>query len=84
MHSVLAMDVRDFVYLEASEARRFIRAAKSLGINASKIGRRVGRFEDELGLSLFERGRAGLRRTSGGRTVLPHVWRALAGAPVMG
>lgn len=59
------------MYLEASAAAgNFTRAAKSLGINTSTISRRVGRFEDELGLALFERGHAGVPLTSGGRAVL--------------
>ena len=67
------------MYLEASAAAgNFTRAAKSLGINTSTISRRVGRFEDELGLALFERGHGGVRLTSGGKAVLPHIQRALA------
>ncbi len=67
------------MYLEASAtAGNFTRAAKSLGINTSTVSRRVGRFEDEVGLALFERGHAGVHLTSGGKTVLPHIRRALA------
>jgi DNA-binding transcriptional LysR family regulator len=73
------MEIRDLMYLEASAAAgNFTRAAKSLGIDTSTISRRVGRFEDELGLALFERGHGGVRLTSGGKAVLPHVRRALA------
>src|ERR1700739_4015222 len=73
------MEIRDLVYLEASAATgNFTRAAKSLGINTSTVSRRVGRFEDELGLVLFERGHAGVRLTSGGKAVLPHLRRARA------
>jgi DNA-binding transcriptional LysR family regulator len=73
------MEIRDLMYLEASAAAgNFTRAAKSLGINTSTISRRVGRFEDELGLALFERGRGGVRLTSGGKAVLAHIQRALA------
>lgn len=79
MQSLSDMEIRDLMYLEASAAAgNFTRAAKSLGINTSTISRRVGRFEDELGLALFERGHAGVRLTSGGRAVLPHIQRALA------
>ena len=75
----MAMEVRDLMYIEASAAAaNFTRAAKSLGINTSTISRRVSRIEDELGLALFERGSAGVRLTTGGRTLLPHVRRALA------
>lgn len=73
------MEIRDLMYLEASAAAgNFTRAAKSLGINTSTISRRVGRFEDELGLALFERGHGGVRLTNGGKAVLPHIQRALA------
>jgi DNA-binding transcriptional LysR family regulator len=73
------MDIRDLMYLEASAAAgNFTRAAKSLRIDTSTISRRVGRSEDELGLALFERGHDGVRLTSGGKAVLPHIRRALA------
>jgi DNA-binding transcriptional LysR family regulator len=73
------MEIRDLMYFETSAAAgNFTRAAKSLGINSSTISRRVGRFEDELGLALFERGRGGVRLTSGGKAVLQHIRRALA------
>jgi len=73
------MEVRDLTYIEASAAAaNFTRAAKSLGINASTISRRVSRLEDELGLALFERCSAGVRLTNGGKALLRHVRRALA------
>ena len=73
------MEIRDLMYLDTSAtAGNFTRAAKSLGINTSSISRRVGRIEDELGLALFERGHAGVRLTSGGKAVLPHIRRVLA------
>jgi DNA-binding transcriptional LysR family regulator len=73
------MEVRDLMYIEAAAAAaNFTRAAKFLGINTSTISRRVSRLEDELGLALFERSSAGVRLTSGGRALLPHVRRALA------
>jgi DNA-binding transcriptional LysR family regulator len=73
------MEIRDLMYLEASAAAgNFTRAAKSLGINTATISRRLGRFEDELGLALFERSHAGIRLTSGGKAILPHIRRALA------
>jgi DNA-binding transcriptional LysR family regulator len=79
LQSLSDMDIRDLMYLEASAAAgNFTRAAKSLRIDTSTISRRVGRFEDELGLALFERGHDGVRLTSGGKAVLPHIRRALA------
>jgi DNA-binding transcriptional LysR family regulator len=73
------MEIRDLKYLAASaSAGNFGRAAKSPGLNTSTISRRIGRLEDELGLALFERGRAGVRLTAGGRAVMLHARRALA------
>jgi len=73
------MDIRDLRYLAASvSAGNFGRAARSLGLNASTISRRIARLEDELGLTLFERGHAGVRLTAAGRAVMLHVTRALA------
>lgn len=73
------MEIHDLMYLMASAtAGNFSRAARALGLSASTISRRVGRLEDELGLTLFERRRTGVRVTAGGEAVLRHVRRALA------
>ena len=73
------MEFLDFVYIAASvDAGNFTKAAKSLGLNTSTVTRRISRLEDELGLSLFERGRTGARLTAGGKAMMPHVRRALA------
>jgi DNA-binding transcriptional LysR family regulator len=73
------MKLRDLEYLTAvANAGNFSRAARSLRISASTISRRVGRFEDELGLTVFERGHSGVRLTTGGRAVLRHARRAVA------
>jgi hypothetical protein len=66
------MELRDLRYLAASaSAGNFGRAAKSLGFHTSTISRRIGRLEDELGLTLFERGH--VRLTAAGRAVMLHV-----------
>lgn len=73
------MKLRDLEYLVASAtAGNFSRAARALGINTSTISRCVGRFEDELGLAVFERGHSGIRLTPGGKAVLLHARRAVA------
>lgn len=73
------MEIRDLTYLVASAtAGNFTRAAKSLGLNASTVSRRIGELEDELGLALFERGRGGVRLTAGGAAVVLHGRRAIA------
>jgi hypothetical protein len=43
-------------------------------VAAATIGRRVARLEDEIGLTIFERGRFGIRLSTGGkagRLILP-------------
>jgi DNA-binding transcriptional LysR family regulator len=73
------MKLRDLEYLVASATTgNFSRAARALGINTSTISRCVGRFEDELGLAVFERGHSGIRLTAGGKAVLLHARRAVA------
>jgi len=73
------MEITDLKYLlaVAGEAN-FSRAARLLGINASTISRRVSRFEDELGFTLFERSRTGVRVTSGGQEIVRGARRVVA------
>jgi DNA-binding transcriptional LysR family regulator len=73
------MKIRDLEYvMAAAAAGNFSEAARSLGISTSTISRRIGRFEDGLGLAIFERGHRGVRLTTGGRAVLLHARRAAA------
>ena len=72
------MELRDLRYLAASAlAGNFTAAAGSLGLNSSTISRRIARLEDELGVTLFERGHFGIRLTSAGRAIIVDVRRAL-------
>jgi DNA-binding transcriptional LysR family regulator len=64
--------------LAAAESGKFSRAAKALGIEIASLSRRISRVEDELGLTLFERGHDGVRLTRGGQAVLVHARRALS------
>lgn len=73
------MEIRDLNYLVAAvTAGNFAHAANALGMNTSTISRRIARLEDELGLTIFERGHAGIRLTAGGKAVTVHARRALA------
>lgn len=73
------MDTVDLKYLSAAAtAGNFAQAAKSLGLSTSTISRRVNRVEDEIGVTLFERSRSGVRLTASGKAIMRHVWRALA------
>ena len=72
------MELIDLQYVAATvDAGNFGEAAKRLGIYASTVSRGVTRVEDELGLTIFERGRFGVRLTAGGRAIMVHVRRAL-------
>ncbi|MBO0734118.1 MAG: LysR family transcriptional regulator [Methylocapsa sp.] len=73
------MDLKQLRYVvTAAEAGNFARAAEALWLNTSTISRRVARLEEELGLTLFERGHAGVRLTPSGRAVIVYVKRVLA------
>jgi DNA-binding transcriptional LysR family regulator len=73
------VEIRDLRYLAASiGAGNFRRAAKELGLEVSTVSRRISQLEDEIGLTILERGHSGIRLTAGGRAVMIHVTRALA------
>jgi DNA-binding transcriptional LysR family regulator len=73
------IDYNALRYLTASaDAGNFHRAAKLLGVQTSTVSRRIAKLEDELGLTLFERGQFGISLTSGGRAIVVHVRRLLA------
>jgi DNA-binding transcriptional LysR family regulator len=63
--------------LISAEAGKLGRAARTLGIETASLSRRLHRIEDELGLTLFERGHDGIRLTAGGCAVMVHVRRML-------
>jgi DNA-binding transcriptional LysR family regulator len=64
--------------LISAEAGKIGRAARTLGIETASLSRRLHRIEDELGLTLFERGHDGIRLTAGGEATMVHVRRILA------
>src|ERR1700684_2430697 len=64
--------------LVSAEVGTLSRAARTLGIETASLSRRVHRIEDELGVTLFERGHDGIRLTAGGSAVMVHVRRMLA------
>lgn len=72
------MELVDLRYLSiAVETGSFSRAAESLGIKPSTISRRIVRLEDDLGVTIFERGSFGIRLTTAGRDLLVSVRKAL-------
>jgi len=73
------IDFEALRYLSVSaEAGTLSRAARILGIETGSLSRRLHRVEDELGLTLFERGHDGIRLTAGGTVVMVHVHRMMA------
>lgn len=72
------MELAPLRYLLAViEAGSFAKAASKLGVKASTLTRKVTALEDELGLTLLERRRSGVRMTSGGVTVTVAIRRML-------
>ena len=73
------MDILHLKYLAATaNAGNVGRVAKSLGRDTSRISRRIGRLEAELGFALFERAKTGLHLTAAGQSLMGHVNRTLA------
>jgi len=76
-HSTIDFEALRYL-LASAEAGKFTRAAELLGIETGSLSRRVQRVEDELGLTVFERGHDGLRLTAAGEVIIQHARRALA------
>lgn len=64
-------------FLAVADARGFRRASASAGVGQSVLSRRVRDLEDELGASLFERNREGVRLTFAGEQFLEETRRLL-------
>jgi DNA-binding transcriptional LysR family regulator len=65
------MELRDLTSLvRLADSGSLNAAAIELGVDVSTLSRRLARVEDELGILIFERGRAGLTLTQGGRDLL--------------
>lgn len=77
--SIQTLEPRDLRYLAAAvDTGNFTRAARILGLSPSTISRRIGRLEDQLGLTLFERDHHGVHLTAGGRSIVMRVRHVLA------
>jgi len=75
------MELVDLRYLSVvAETGSLSNAAQSLGVKPSTISRRIVRLEDELGVTIFERGSFGTRLTTAGRDLLARANRALDAA----
>ncbi len=80
----LPFDLRALRYvLAAAEQTSFSGAACALGMKVSSVSRHVRDFEDELGISLFERTTAGVRLTDAGSRFLDDIIPVLQTAEVI-
>ncbi|MEM8625284.1 MAG: LysR family transcriptional regulator, partial [Pseudomonadota bacterium] len=67
------MDPRNLeAFCVLARTLNFRRAAEELGMSQPAFSVRVARLEDELGMALFERSRAGVTLLETGREFLPH------------
>ncbi|WP_315760630.1 LysR family transcriptional regulator [Sphingomonas sp. Y38-1Y] len=64
-------ELQDF--LAVARAGKLGVAARTIGVDASTIGRRIRRLEQRLGRTLFEQGRDGQTLTDSGEKLLIHV-----------
>ncbi len=70
------MNIQKYMaFVKAVEYGSFTKAAESLNYTQSGISRMIQDIETEWGVSLFERGRAGINLTSDGLKLLPQLKR---------
>lgn len=71
MHSNYRIDWEDLRFvLAVAEANSLATAARTLGVNHTTVLRRVGAFEQKLGVRLFDRLPSGYTLTAGGEELL--------------
>jgi LysR family transcriptional activator of glutamate synthase operon len=79
LQSRIVMELRQLTYVDAvATHHHFTRAAGAIGIAQPALSHQIKRLEQELGVTLFHRSRAGVRLTEAGEILLPRIRRALA------
>lgn len=74
----LGLSLKQLQYFEAlASTENFRRAAEQLGISQPALTVQIAAMEGSLGLSLFERSRAGTLLSPAGRELLPHARQVL-------
>lgn len=71
-------------FLAVARAGQLARAAQSLGVDATTIGRRIRRLETRIGAHLFERSVQGQQLTEAGEALLAHVETMAHAAEMIG
>jgi DNA-binding transcriptional LysR family regulator len=66
------------VFVEAAEAGSFVRAAQSLALSRSAVGKAIARMEERLGVRLFQRTTRSQSLTEEGKIYYERCQRALA------
>lgn len=75
------MNLRELDYIvSVAELGHFGQAAKACHVSQPTLSGQIKKLEDELGVTLFERGRGGVRVTDTGRHVISEARKALAAA----
>jgi DNA-binding transcriptional LysR family regulator len=73
------VEITGLKYLySVAEAGSFAAAARTLNLHVSTLSRQIFALENELGVTIFERGHSGIRLTSSGQAVLIYVRQVLA------
>ena len=60
-------------FIKSAELKSITRAAEALGYTQSGVTHMINALEDELGLTLLQRGRSGVGATSDGDELMPYV-----------
>ncbi len=79
LQSRILIELRQLICVDAvASHRHFTRAAAAVGIAQPALSHQIKRLEQELGVALFHRSRAGVSLTEAGEILLPRIRRAMS------